>query len=221
MAAARVTTTAAPGCPANLAGRLAWTGGATQLITVDAPSPSSTTAMVAAWQRSGGCWVPAAGPWTGRTGRNGLSTHHVEGDGTTPMGAYGIGPVMYGIAPNPGVHYRYHQLVCGDWWDEDPSSPAYNTFQAIGCGTAPPFHGNSEALWTQNVAYQRFAVVNYNTGPVVPGAGSAIFLHDDLGNPTDGCVSLPTPQLDTLLRWLNPAAAPLIVIGTDTSIGRY
>jgi L,D-peptidoglycan transpeptidase YkuD (ErfK/YbiS/YcfS/YnhG family) len=137
------------------------------------------------------------------------------------MGAYGIGPVMYGIAPNPGVRYRYHQLVCGDWWDEDPASPGYNTFQAVGCSTTPPFHGNSEALWQQTVAYQRFAVVNYNTGPITPGAGSAIFLHDNVGNPTDGCVSLPPAQLDTVLRWLNPAAAPLIIIGTDASIGRY
>jgi L,D-peptidoglycan transpeptidase YkuD (ErfK/YbiS/YcfS/YnhG family) len=137
------------------------------------------------------------------------------------MGGYRIGPVMYGIAPSPGVRYRYHQLVCGDWWDADPSSPAYNTFQPVGCGTTPSFHGNSEALWMQNVAYQRFAVVNYNTGPIVPGAGSAIFLHDDTGTPTDGCVSLPAPQLDTLLRWLNPASAPLIVIGTDDSIARY
>jgi L,D-peptidoglycan transpeptidase YkuD (ErfK/YbiS/YcfS/YnhG family) len=150
-----------------------------------------------------------------------LSAHHVEGDGTTPIGAYRIGAVMYGIGANPGVRYRYHQLACGDWWDGDPASPAYNSFQAVGCGTTPPFHGNSEALWMQNVAYQHFVVINYNTGPIVPGAGSAIFLHDDTGSPTNGCVSLPAPQLDTLLRWLNPAAAPLIVIGTDASIARY
>jgi L,D-peptidoglycan transpeptidase YkuD (ErfK/YbiS/YcfS/YnhG family) len=71
------------------------------------------------------------------------------------------------------------------------------------------------------VAYQHFAVVSFNSGPVVPGVGSAIFLHDDTGNATDGCVSLPAPALDALLRWLNPAASPLIVIGTDASIRRY
>jgi L,D-peptidoglycan transpeptidase YkuD (ErfK/YbiS/YcfS/YnhG family) len=43
-----------------------------------------------------------------RLGRNGLSDHHVEGDGTTPTGAYGLGPVIYGLAPDPGVRYPYH-----------------------------------------------------------------------------------------------------------------
>jgi len=79
----------------------------------------------------------------------------------------------------------------------------------------PPFHGKSEALWEATIAYQRFAVVSYNANPVVPGAGSAVFLHDDTGRPTAGCVSLPAPQLDRLLRWLDPRRSPLIVIGNS------
>jgi L,D-peptidoglycan transpeptidase YkuD (ErfK/YbiS/YcfS/YnhG family) len=191
------------------------------VVTVDAASFGSTTATVVLWQRSGSCWVAAAGPWSARTGFSGLSNHHREGDGTTPTGAYHLQSTMYGIAPNPGVRYRYHQLVCGDWWDGDPSSPTYNTFQAVGCGNSPPFRGNSESLWTETVAYQHFAVVDYNTHPVVPGAGSAIFIHDDNGHATIGCISLPAPELDWLLRWLNPAAAPLIVIGVDATIRSY
>jgi L,D-peptidoglycan transpeptidase YkuD (ErfK/YbiS/YcfS/YnhG family) len=35
---------------------------------------------------------------------------------------------MYGVAPNPGVRYRYHRIVCGDWWVEDARSPHYNRF---------------------------------------------------------------------------------------------
>ena len=210
-----------PPCPQTLAGQLASTGAASQLITVDAPSSASTTATLALWQRTGSCWRLTAGPWTGWTGRNGLSDHHREGDGTTPTGAYSIGTVIYGIAANPGVNYSYHQLVCGDWWDEDSSTPGYNTFQHVPCGTAPPFGGGSEALWTETTAYQNFAVVDYNTHPAVPGAGSAIFLHDDVGGPTNGCVTLPAGQLAVLLRWLDPAHSPLIVIGTDATIRRF
>jgi L,D-peptidoglycan transpeptidase YkuD (ErfK/YbiS/YcfS/YnhG family) len=216
-----VTTAPPPACPSTLAGQLASTGNAAQLITVDTPSYTSTTATVALWQRSGRCWTEAAGPWTAWVGTRGVSDHHREGDGTTPTGAYGIGAVMYGIASDPGVHYQYHQLVCGDWWDEDPSSPQYNTFQHVPCGTNPPFGGNSEALWTETTAYQSFAVVDYNTNPVVPGAGSAVFVHYDTGGPTAGCVSLPAAQLATLLRWLQPGQAPRIVIGTDAEIRRF
>jgi L,D-peptidoglycan transpeptidase YkuD (ErfK/YbiS/YcfS/YnhG family) len=150
-----------------------------------------------------------------------VSDHHQEGDGTTPSGAYGIGSPMYGNGPNPGVRYRYHPLVCGDWWDEDPNSPQYNTFQHVTCGAQPTFGGKSEALWTVTAAYQNFAVIAYNAGPIVPFRGSAVFLHDDVGGATNGCVSLPAPALITVLRWLQPASAPLIVIGTDAEIRRF
>ena len=49
--------------------------------------------------------------------------------------------------------------------------------------------------------------------PVIAGRGSAIFLHDDTGRPTNGCVSLPPAELDLVLRWLDPAQGPQIVIG--------
>ena len=212
---------AASPCPAGVAGQLASTGGGQQLVTVVASSTQSTAATLTLWQRSGSCWTVDDGPWTARVGFNGLSSHHREGDGTTPTGLYAIGSEFYGLAPDPGVHGSYHPLVCGDWWDEDPASAQYNTFQHLACGVTPPFGGGSEALWQQAVAYQRFAVVDYNTGPVVPGAGSAIFIHDDTGSGTNGCVSLPASELDTLLRWLQPALGPHIAIGTTGSIAQY
>ena len=55
-------------------------------------------------------------------------------------------------------------------------------------------------------------MIRYNAGPVVPGRGSAIFLHDDTGGPTAGCVSLPRPRLLRLLRWLRPSAQPRLAI---------
>ena len=217
---ATTSPTSSP-CPAGLAGQLASTGGGEQLVTVVASSTGSTSATVTLWQRAGECWTAAAGPWTGRVGFNGLSSHHREGDGTTPTGLYAIGSTFYGLAPDPGVHGSYHPLVCGDWWDEDPASARYNTFQHVACGTTPPFGGGSEALWQQTVAYQRFAVVDYNTGPVVPRAGSAIFIHDDTGPGTNGCVSLPSGELDALLRWLQPGLGPHIAIGTTGTIGQF
>jgi L,D-peptidoglycan transpeptidase YkuD (ErfK/YbiS/YcfS/YnhG family) len=211
---------ASANCPTNLAESLAWTGSASQVITVEATSASSTVASLRLWRRSRSCWLAAAGPWQARLGLNGLSDHHREGDGTTPTGAYALGPVVYGIASSPRIRYRYHRLVCGDWWDEDVTSPTYNTFQHLRCGVSPPFGGASEALWTDTVAYQHFLVVDYNAHPVVPGRGSAIFVHDDLGRPTNGCISLPAARLDALLRWLRPTEEPLIVIGTSREIRR-
>lgn len=192
-----------------------------QLVTVESSTSTATSASVSAWRRSGSCWSLALGPWTGRIGANGFSNHKVEGDDTTPAGAYSIGSVMYGNAANPGVRYRYRKLVCGDWWDETSSSPQYNTLQYVPCGVTPPFGGDSEALWEETTAYPSFAVIDYNTSPVVPGAGSAIFLHATLGDASEGCVTLPLAELDDILRWLNPAAKPLMVMGPTSEIERF
>ena len=183
------------------------TGTAGQLVTIDAVSASATTAVVGLYRREGRCWRRIAGPWPAHVGRNGLSAHHREGDGTTPLGTFGIGPTIYGLDPNPGVRLAYHRLRCGDWWDEDPASPTYNRFRHLACGTTPAFGGSSEALWGSPVAYREFAFVEYNAAPAIPGRGSAIFLHDDRGHATNGCVSLPRPELVGILRRLRPGAA--------------
>jgi L,D-peptidoglycan transpeptidase YkuD (ErfK/YbiS/YcfS/YnhG family) len=174
-----------------------------QRIQVVAPSLRSTTATLSLLE----CGRTVAGPWTARVGFNGLSSHHREGDGTTPLGTFGIGPLVYGLDPDPGVRLRYHRLTCGDWWDEDPRSPTYNSFRHLACGAAPPFRGGSEALWRVTVAYREFAVVQYNAAPVVSGRGSAIFLHVGTGHATNGCISLPRPQLLQVLRRLRPGAS--------------
>jgi len=205
-------------CGANLGDSLRSTGDASQLVIVEAPADSSTTATVTLWHRANGCFTQVGGPWPARLGWHGLSSHHVEGDGTTPVGAFGIGPEMYGVVPDPGLAYRYHQLVCGDWWDEDPATPSYNLFVHVPCGTRPPFGGGSEALWTETTAYRYFAVIEYNTAPIVPGRGSAIFLHVSTGGSTNGCVSLDEPELVHTLRCLRPAERPLVVIGTTATL---
>lgn len=176
--------------------------GCPQRIQVTAPSARSTTATLVVRE----CGKRVFGPWRARVGRNGLSAHHREGDGTTPTGTYGIGPVVYGLDPNPGLRLRYHRLVCGDWWDEDSRSSTYNTFRHVACASSPPFGGGSEALWRITPAYRLFALIQYNVAPIVPGRGSAIFLHVDTGRATNGCVSLPLSELRGLLRRLRPGA---------------
>lgn len=99
-------------------------------------------------------------------------------------------------------------MVTDDWWNENPDSPVYNTFQH----TATNPGGYSEALWREKPAYTHFAVITYNMPPnvpkPVPGAGSGIFLHEFStagGNATAGCVSLSHDHLVGVLTWLDPA----------------
>lgn len=173
-----------------------------QKIQVIAPTAHSTIAALSMRE----CGRLVLGPWRARIGRSGVSAHHVEGDGTTPLGTFAIGPKIYGVGRDPGVSLPYHRLTCGDWWNEDPSSSTYNSFRHVACGTDPPFGGASEPLWRDRVAYRAFAVIRYNAGPVVRGRGSGIFLHVTTGSPTNGCVSLAEPHLLELLRRLRPGA---------------
>ena len=173
-----------------------------QVVHVAAATTATTYASVTLTS----CGKLVAGPWRARVGYHGLSAHHREGDGTTPLGTYRIGPVVYGLDADPGTRLRFHQLTCGDWWDEDPGSPTYNEFRHLPCGAAPPFGRDSEALWHATVAYRLFAVVEYNATRV-PSRGSGIFLHVDTGHATNGCVSLARSALVRLLRLLRPGAA--------------
>jgi len=183
-----------------------------QLITVVAPTMRSQNATLEFFVRQGGCFHLADGPYSALVGRNGLSAHHHEGDDTTPIGLFGFQSTMYGVLPNPGVAYQYHHLVCGDWWDEQSSSALYNHFVHVPCGTEPDFGGGSEALWETLPSYDYFAVIAYNRHPLVPGKGSAIFLHVSTGQPTTGCVSIPAADLVRLLRALRPNMKPLIYL---------
>lgn len=183
-----------------------------QLITVLSPTLRSQSATLEYFVRQGGCFRLAAGPYPALVGLNGLSAHHHEGDNTTPLGLFSFQSTMYGVLPNPGVAYQYHRLVCGDWWDEQPSSSLYNHFVHVPCGTKPDFGGGSEALWETVPSYDYFAVIAYNRHPIVPGKGSAIFLHVSTGQPTAGCVSIPVTDLLRILRALRPNMNPLIDI---------
>jgi L,D-peptidoglycan transpeptidase YkuD (ErfK/YbiS/YcfS/YnhG family) len=209
-------TTAA--CPQNLANGMDTPANAKQLLTVEAKVARTTYATLRTWRRAGSCWIAVAGPYSARLGKNGLSSNRREGDGTTPTGTFWIGPTIYGNEPNPGVKLRYRKLRCGDWWDEDSSSPTYNSFQHVRCGVDPPFREGSEEMWQQRKAYPFLAVVEYNTHPVVPGRGSGIFLHAQTGGPTIGCISLRKAELRDVLRWLRPGAAPVIAIGTNAQL---
>jgi L,D-peptidoglycan transpeptidase YkuD (ErfK/YbiS/YcfS/YnhG family) len=200
----------------NLASRLkTLPASSTQVVIVHAVNFSTTYATIETFQKSGGAWRAVFPPMSGRIGSNGFTDTPAEGRSATPTGVYSFGRTFYGNSPNPGLHYAYHHLVIGDYWDENPASPTYNTFVH---GSDPG--GASEALWESPVAYSYFAFITYNVA-AVPGKGSAIFLHQSDGEATAGCVSLPRGDLVEVLTWLNPSANPRIVMAPDSVLGRY
>jgi L,D-peptidoglycan transpeptidase YkuD (ErfK/YbiS/YcfS/YnhG family) len=214
-----VAVAAAPPPPANTASRLhTIPSGTGQLIVVTSDGYGTSVATIETFDKVNGAWQPAFAAMSGFIGSKGFSDNHVEGDPTTPTGIYSIGGTMYGIDANPGVRYGYHQLVPGDYWDENPGSPTYNSFVH---GTDPG--AGSEALWQISPQYNYFAVIDYNIPavPANPPRGSAIFLHVIHTGGTAGCVALAQPDLVRVLDWLDPAASPRIVMTPSQNLGRY
>ena len=168
------------------------------------------------YARTANGWRQVFGPWTARIGYNGFapSGQKREGDGRTPSGSFGF-QYMFGVESNPGVHYSYRPALSTSWWDDDPSSPHYNEW--VDSRTGDP--GRAPEAMRQVPAYRYGAVIAYNTART-RGLGSAIFLHVAHTGATSGCVSLPESELLAVLRWLDPAQSPRIVMGTTSSVLR-
>jgi L,D-peptidoglycan transpeptidase YkuD (ErfK/YbiS/YcfS/YnhG family) len=198
----------------EVAARLPDEGGAQQLIVVEVADPTDTFAQLQAFDRVDGRWLPAFAPTTARVGRSGTSADRHEGDGTTPAGVFTL-TEAFGNGPDPGTKLPHRPVHDQDYWVTDSSSPFYNTWQS---GPPAGRWDSAEALWTLTQAYHHAVVIDYNRDPIVPGRGSAMFLHVRNENPTSGCVAVELDRLVEIMRWLDPAKAPRIAIGTDASL---
>jgi L,D-peptidoglycan transpeptidase YkuD (ErfK/YbiS/YcfS/YnhG family) len=182
-----------------------------QVITVQASSSSSTTARFDLWTRlSTGGFRHHSGPVTANLGRNGIGATR-EGMARTPAGVFTL-TEAFGNQPTNGTRLPYFQATRMDWWNSVSSSPAYNTHMRQTYSPGWP----SENLYTMGAVYAHAVVIDYNRFPVRAGAGSAFFLHVTNGRPTAGCVAIAAASLNYVMRWLNPAAHPVISMGVGS-----
>jgi L,D-peptidoglycan transpeptidase YkuD (ErfK/YbiS/YcfS/YnhG family) len=191
------------------------TGSATQVVTVTAPSTGSTTATLQAWSKSGSGWRKVGPAVPAFVGSNGMSTHTHEGLSATPMGSFTL-TQAFGANSDPGTDLPYFKTSWADYWMSSPGK-YYNTHQH--CSSCGYDNGVNEHLVTETPYYNYAVVIDYNTanapGGVRQGAGSAFFLHVEHNGATAGCVSIPQDQLVRIMRWLDPAAHPRILIGVS------
>ncbi len=130
-------------------------------------------------------------------GRGGVQLHKEEGDGATPAGLLPLRRVLYRAdrLATPDCAVPVEPIGATDGWCDDPSARAYNRMIRL------PHDAHHEELWRSDGLYDLVGVLGWNDAPVVPGLGSAIFLHvarPDFA-PTEGCIALPLPDLRRLL----------------------
>ncbi len=183
-----------------------------QVVTVRAESSSATTAKLDLWARNvNGTYRHVWGPAFAHIGSNGVGRTR-EGVSRTPAGVFGL-TQAFGNQANNATTLPYFRAGTRDWWNENPRSAKYNTH--VVQRSSPG--GASENLYYSGRAYAHAVVIDYNTHPVVSGAGSGFFLHVSTGHATAGCVSVASSKLDTIMRWLTPARRPRISIGVGSA----
>ncbi|MFE5911779.1 hypothetical protein ACFQ6B_22240 [Streptomyces wedmorensis] len=180
--------------------------GTSQALVVTGTGPDDNTATATLYARdAAGRWTGAAGPWPAHNALRGWTPEHFAGDLRTPIGVFRIGDAG-GRLPDPGARLPY---------DQDPE------FAISGTG----FSGES-----LEGSFDHVIAIDYNR---VPGRtpldkerplgaerGGGVWIHVDHGGPTQACVALKREALRALLRALDPAREPIVVMGPATDLAR-
>jgi D-alanyl-D-alanine dipeptidase len=195
-----------------------------QALIVAAEGWDSPSGLLWRAEQRGGQWRLLEGPqpaWLGMRGLawgRGLRDYRKEGgpakregDRRTPAGIFRLGPA-FGYAPQaPGLRMPYLALDSSSLCVDDPASPDYNQLLNEAGLRAPA--ASAERMGEVGPQYAWGLVVQHNSDPPEAGAGSCIFLHirNPQGGGTLGCTALEAPAVEEILRWLDPAAQPLLI----------
>ena len=208
-----------------------------QVIVVTSSSWTTSYAKLQTWEkRSDGVWIKPFGEMSARIGRNGfiLGTSRKQNSGTTPAGNYRI-KMTFGQSSNPGTKMPYRNVDADDYWVYDPRDPkTYNILQPYHSPYAYWRTSEAERLATYSTQYKYAAIISYNlpanvawstqyrehrtTTPADVTKGGGIFLHVNGSGATAGCVSLVESSMLKVLKWLDPAKLPRIIMGPSSTV---
>lgn len=144
---------------------------------------------------------------------HGAKPSKIEGDNKAPAGIFRLGSV-FGYAPPKSaswVKLPYLPLTKNIEGVDDPRSRHYNRL-VDRSKVARVDWRSSEKMRRDDDLYKWGVVVDHNPA-AIPRAGSLIFFHiwKNSASPTAGCTAMPEKDLVKLIRWLSPAARPILV----------
>jgi L,D-peptidoglycan transpeptidase YkuD (ErfK/YbiS/YcfS/YnhG family) len=157
---------------------------AAQVITVSAPSSTSTYATVEAWARQpDGRYRRVAVFTQARIGSQGTGTTS-ESMSRTPSGAFRLSQ-PFGLKPNPGnTGVPYIQVDRNDIWTGSTGS-VLNERRRCAPGTCPSSYGSFERLSSYPGSYDYGFFIGYNANPPY-GTGASAGRADRPSSSTSG-----------------------------------
>ena len=208
-------------------------GESSQVIVVTAANTRTSYAKVRAYEKKAdGTWSTVIDATPARLGYSGSvkGSARRQGTGKTPIGTFAI-VTTFGRLADPGTRMPYVKFDRNDAWTYNPRSPStYNLFQTANRSWRS-FGEYVEWLWSYGSQYNYVAVLDYNLpkGEVRTGAdgirraenpantakGGGIFLHVSNGKVTAGCIAIPQAQMAQVMRWIDPAKQPVVVVTLD------
>lgn len=165
-------------------------------------------ARVYGFEKKDDSWRIALRAEQAMVGRHGVTKHKKEGDLKSPEGMFALRR-CFGLLDEK-INIPYRKATHRDVWVDDTASPLYNEW-----AIADDIGGASCEILKRAV-YEKAVVVEYNTAPVVKGAGSAIFIHSyvHFGVGTAGCTAVSERCMSQLFEWLNIKKHPVLIQGT-------
>lgn len=182
-----------------------------QMIVVAANGTTATLSMHN--KNADGEWeqILESGAYVGREGIGKTK----EGEAKTPIGVYHF-THAFGIKEDPGCEIPYLQVDDSYYWVDDSNSSYYNQFVSLKDVTCD--WTSAEHISKVGKAYHYVLALDYNS-ECVPGLGSAIFLHCEVGKPTAGCVAVPEQTMLQIMQ--NIKSDCIIVIDSAEQIMKY
>ncbi|MGW2510845.1 L,D-transpeptidase family protein [Streptomyces scopuliridis] len=172
---------------------------ASQAVVVTGTARDSSTSSVVVYERDPVTgWHAVSDVWPAHNAVRGWTNDHFQGDLRSPIGVFDLTDAG-GKLPDPGTKLPYDRgsafEASGDGFEGEALAGSFDYVVAINYNRLP---GTTPLDWTR---------------PLGENKGGGIWLHVDHGGPTQGCVSLPRWRMKELLRMLDPAKRPVVVMG--------
>ena len=133
-----------------------------------------------------------------KIGFSGISKKKIEGDGVTPLGIFRLLSIYYreDRVGNIFTKLPKYKINRNMGWSDDPKDPQYNKLVRI------PRKFGFEKIFRKDKAYDIIITTDFNSNPVAPNKGSAIFIHCSFydNRNTAGCVALNKKDIFYLIK---------------------